>query len=520
MKPRFRLTLLLLSALAACRPQVETTDPPERIGAASEERLPAEQADHQRFLALYLQGQRVGGVETRVRKLPDGTVQVQDSFRFVVRRVNGDSVDEFSVENTSFTEYAPDLSLRYEESAATEAGVVEKTVVRLEGSDLVLSYEGPAQSFEKNFPLPEGFRTSRAVFYELLERFDETPQTHEIHYKSFSSDEQRFVDKSMRIEGSEQVVHAGEQVTGYQMVETSDDGTVVSVLADRDYIPISLEMFGTFTAQWVDESPFEVGNIAQITSEMPVKGVVPRWWELEDLQLTVDVKGDDPSLPALFENSHYHDVERDGTRYRLHLKTTRPATLDGLPKLPVKPEDEDTSRFLAATPLSQSDDPTIIDASKRIVGNEKDALKASVRIVAWVYDNLEKEGGVRGSATAAEVLANKAGDCTEHAALTVALARAAGIPARNVDGIVFAGRPDGTMVAGYHAWAEVWLGQWIAVDAVFGEVGTTARYLAFGYNEPGEKSAGASLSRTVGKTSIVVEGYKLFGAEPVRLEGK
>jgi hypothetical protein len=515
---RFSLTLLFVSALAACRPQAETATPPERIGAAVESRLSAEQADHQRFLALYLQEQQVGGVETRVRTLPDGTVQVQDEFRFVVRRVNGDSVDEFSVQNSSFTEYAPDLSLRFEESASTEAGVVEKTVVLIEGSDLVLRYDGPAQSFEKKFPLPGEFRTSRSVFFELLDRYGQTPQQHEIEYKSFSSDEQRFVEKSMRLDGTAATEHGGQKVTGYQVVESSDDGTVVSLLVDRNYLPISLEMFGTFTAHWVDDSPFEVGTIAQITSEMPVKGTVPRWWELEDLDLHVDIKGDDPSLPALFQNGHYHDVEREGSQYRLHLKTTRPAKLDGLATVPVKPSDKDVSRFLATTPLSQSDDPAIIAASQRIVGSEKDGLKASARIVAWVYDNLEKKGGVRGNATATEVLSNKAGDCTEHAALTVALARAAGIPARNVDGIVFAGDRDGSMIAGYHAWAEVWLGQWIAVDAVFGEVGTTARYLAFGYNEPGHKGAGASLSRTVGKTSIVIDGYKLFGAEPVRLK--
>jgi hypothetical protein len=42
-----------------------------------------------------------------------------------------------------------------------------------------------------------------------------------------------------------------------------------------------------------------------------------------------------------------------------------------------------------------------------------------------------------------------------------ALARAAGIPARTVVGLVYL---RGAFY--YHAWSEVWLGKWISLDAV------------------------------------------------------
>ena len=100
------------------------------------------------------------------------------------------------------------------------------------------------------------------------------------------------------------------------------------------------------------------------------------------------------------------------------------------------------------------------------------------------------------------MLQNGAGDCTEHAVLVVALMRAAGIPARVVDGIVFASDRGGQGMAGYHAWAEIWLGQWIGVDATVDETGTSARYLNFGVDEPGMPGSNGKMLRSIGKTTI------------------
>lgn len=68
-----------------------------------------------------------------------------------------------------------------------------------------------------------------------------------------------------------------------------------------------------------------------------------------------------------------------------------------------------------------------------------------------------------------EILNNQKGDCTEHAKLFVTLARAAGFPAREVNGLVYNNDPD---MSGFsaHAWAEVAIdGYWIGVDPSWGE---------------------------------------------------
>jgi transglutaminase-like putative cysteine protease len=79
------------------------------------------------------------------------------------------------------------------------------------------------------------------------------------------------------------------------------------------------------------------------------------------------------------------------------------------------------------------------------------------------------------------VLAAGRGDCTEHTVLLVALARALGIPARPVHGLVYARYEDGQDALYWHAWAEVRsAGEWIAIDPTFGQPVADATHVALG----------------------------------------
>ncbi len=80
---------------------------------------------------------------------------------------------------------------------------------------------------------------------------------------------------------------------------------------------------------------------------------------------------------------------------------------------------------------------------------------------------------VRSLPSAAEVLRTRVGDCNEHTALFVALARAAGLPARIAVGLVY-------LRGGfyYHAWPEVYVeergrGLWLPVDPTLNQFPAT-----------------------------------------------
>ncbi len=81
--------------------------------------------------------------------------------------------------------------------------------------------------------------------------------------------------------------------------------------------------------------------------------------------------------------------------------------------------------------------------------------------------------------TALDVLAEQEGDCNEHALLFTTLARAAGIPAREVYGLVY--KDDNSKTFGRHVWNEVVIdGFWIPVDPTWGEYRASAAHVRLG----------------------------------------
>jgi len=120
--------------------------------------------------------------------------------------------------------------------------------------------------------------------------------------------------------------------------------------------------------------------------------------------------------------------------------------------------------FLMPGPFIESDDPKIQALMHKIIGNETVALKKVRLLVDWVHQNIDKRP-VLSIPDALSTLENRVGDCNEHAVLLAALARAAGIPCRIEAGLVYL---KGRFY--YHAWNLVYLGRWITVDAVFGQV--------------------------------------------------
>lgn len=86
-------------------------------------------------------------------------------------------------------------------------------------------------------------------------------------------------------------------------------------------------------------------------------------------------------------------------------------------------------------------------------------------IYGWVQRNLAYAGYLADDLGALQALRTRRGDCTEYASLTVALARACGIPARVMGGY-YGERDLAPQPQDYHDWAELYLdGAWRLADA-------------------------------------------------------
>jgi hypothetical protein len=189
--------------------------------------------------------------------------------------------------------------------------------------------------------------------------------------------------------------------------------------------------------------------------------LLPSIWDINKAQVSIKWKG----IP--FEQFHFTDnrqkaIEKSqqGNEYEAVLEINKPQSPSNQASFPV--QEEKFASFLQDTEFIKPNDPAIQKQLREIIGDEKDALSLVKIILLWVYDNIGTEY-IAETLSGPEVLKRKRGKCVEFSTLFASLARAAGIPTR----IAFGESLNGYNWVG-HMWCEVWLGDWIAVDAAAG----------------------------------------------------
>lgn len=142
--------------------------------------------------------------------------------------------------------------------------------------------------------------------------------------------------------------------------------------------------------------------------------------------------------------------------------TVKPVKGERSHKFPYAGNDPAILRALQGTQYIQTNHPLIKELSLKCTQDKDSALDAALAIESFVSGYIEEKNLSVGYASALEVAKSRQGDCTEHAVLTAALCRAAGIPARVIMGIVHV--EDGLFMG--HAWTEAYIGnKWIGLDA-------------------------------------------------------
>jgi transglutaminase-like putative cysteine protease len=141
------------------------------------------------------------------------------------------------------------------------------------------------------------------------------------------------------------------------------------------------------------------------------------------------------------------------------------------------PVPSDLALFTRPEPLLESDAPEIrAEAERAAAGASAPRLRAE-RLVRHVHAVLEKKPTVS-LPSALEVLKTRIGDCNEHTALYVAMARSLGLPARVAVGLVYL---RGAFY--YHAWPEVFVeeprgrGLWLPVDPTLNQFPADATHV-------------------------------------------
>jgi hypothetical protein len=121
-------------------------------------------------------------------------------------------------------------------------------------------------------------------------------------------------------------------------------------------------------------------------------------------------------------------------------------------------------RYRAASFVIDFDEPAVRALHAALVTRHGDSPSLD-ELRRFTGASIPRKSMERGWDLASRVARSGAGDCTEHAVLLTALARAAGRPARVAVGVVIAWI-DGEPRALGHAWAEIHEGgRWVPVDA-------------------------------------------------------
>jgi len=153
----------------------------------------------------------------------------------------------------------------------------------------------------------------------------------------------------------------------------------------------------------------------------------------------------------------------------------------GWEELGAPPVTDRLAEFLAPTPYTPAC-PELEELARELRNGWGPAATVDA-IARFVRGHLTYTPGVTEvSSSALEALQGQAGVCQDYAHLSIALLRAAGVPARYVSGYLHTGkdaRPGDTVSGESHAWVEAWLGDWWPFDPTNG-VAVGERHAAVG----------------------------------------
>ena len=140
---------------------------------------------------------------------------------------------------------------------------------------------------------------------------------------------------------------------------------------------------------------------------------------------------------------------------------------DNVPSLPVNELPQELLRYTLPSRYCDSD--KLSSFAWQQFGHIANGMQRVNAICDWVHHNIEyRFGSGSPDLSASDVVARGYGVCRDFAHVVVALCRAFSIPARYVTGhLPDIGYVDNGTPMDFHAYAEVYLGQWYTVDARF-----------------------------------------------------
>jgi hypothetical protein len=441
---------------------------------------------HSDWYGLYFNGKKSGYIMRGYEKVDGNIVEKQD-LSFKVTTLNKQA--EMKGGQALTFEGKPPYRLmsgvfRLEDGANT----VVVTATRAGDMKFDLVFEVAGQKRERkvddlDYTLPDAM--AGAMWLRTAPKDKATILGKELDLKEWKMDETKYL-----LLGAKSALVGNVKVKFYE-VESESKKEMIKVLSRHDASGNFLQgtMGGIFEFRKETEAQ---AKDTQYSQDLFVLGQAKIDKEigapLDVAELVLEIEG---KIGAVFENGPRQTITKErpgiysiklGKKYSNDIKATAKEIDENL---------EETNAYAIK-------DPKVIALAKKAVGDAKTPEEKVQRIVAFV------RGYIKGDPVASlpnihDLIEKKKGDCKSYALMTTNLCRAAGIPARDVSGLVYMG--DDVKALGGHAWNEVVLnGVWVPVDASRGQAEIDAGHISFGTDQRANKI----MLETIGKLSFKV----------------
>ena len=412
--------------------------------------LLASHVPEESYLGLYLQGQKIGYVASKVgpTKLDGQAVSRSDSRTVMDMGLLGTSL-KMTIDSSTWSIKGHPLRMTFRQESS---GRVQTMDARFLGGKVRILNDNSGQKRTTLLPLPQGpivddpITLVQASGVKSTKRFwilDPTTTT--------------FIENTVRLVGPSIVDVKGRKVSA-TLAEIVDPRATTKIYVDvkgelvKAEAPMGIEMLPESKAVAMKSTPGYTPSVdlAARTSLTPTPPL-SNPGSLSELKIKVI----GPDLSRLPTDEH-QTVARDGTAWTVDVHP--PKRTAGISIFEARKAKPGWAKPGLNIP---SDNPQFLKVAKEVVGDRKTVVEAANAVQDWVYAQMTPDAGIGVLRDASEVLKTKVGVCRDYAVLTAAVLRAAGVPTRLASGLV---SWDGTFY--YHAWCEVWDGaRWIGVDS-------------------------------------------------------
>lgn len=448
----------------------------------------------EQWMGIYYEGEKVGYSSTTVTRLGGSRVPgytVRNTTYMVVTLLD----NPLQVHYEGILRTNEDFKMSSFSSTLKSAGHKIRIDGELEDDTLSLSVLSGDRVFRKKEKVGEGLNLSNSLTPFLFLPNLDVGVTYSLDILdpfSFATNKAKIT-----VTGMEPFEYEGKEIDAY-VVETEYEGLFFTawVTESGDVLKEATPLGWTLVREDREVARDFRADAVEFRQDVARLIAVPSDVLITESEKTfkseIYVSGIDFSLFDL-EGAGQRLVDPESGLVRIEMRRPNSADIEALPIT-----DDSLAEYLSPSLLIQSDDKEIRKLAARIAGDERDSLVVAEHINRWVFDNVRKNITFS-LPSAVEVLETREGDCNEHTTLFVALARAAGVPSRIAIGLVY---HRGSFY--YHAWPEVYVGEWIAMDPTFGQSPADATHIRL---LEGELEQQAKLMRALGKIKLSIKSF-------------